>query len=916
MSTIDVVQRYRAALAPCRPDGRAAPNQASLNPAGRNARRPCGATARGVRRIGAVLLASLAFATTGAALAAGERVDCAAAAESVDQKIALCTRVIADDAQSATSRAEAYDSRGTVYFNTNDLDGAISDFNAASKLDPDLTLPYFALAYRRRGVGFAQRKDFERAIADYDEAIRLDPASFEDYYDRGSAFAAKNDLDHAVADFSEAIKLNPGYALAYNSRGLSYQRQGDLDRAISDYGEAIRINPGLAVAYNNRGFVEIRKGDYERAIADAGEAISRNPNLAIAYDTRGYAYFNRTDYERALSDYGEAIKRNPRLPSVYGHRGVLYRARGEYDRSIADLDQAIALDASFVYAYDSRCNTYYSKKSYDNAIADCSQAIRLNPKDDFAYATRGLARAEKRDYDGAVADASEAIRLNPKSVSGYNSRGAAYRLKKDFDAAIADFNAAIALDPKFASAYGNRGSAYQEKGDSEHAIADFSRAIEINPNLFQAYNVRGKALAAKGEGISAVADFNNAIRLNPAFVEAYDNRALAYIGLHRTNDAIADLRKAQSIDPTDKFSRDRLAALGAAPLAPLAPAPLPLAPATGADPDLLAKAMGRLSIDLPIGVAGVDPVRKPLEDLGREPCDQQAITLLAHGLEQIGRKRDSANAQLRFSAACGGHAASLRAAANILLALSDFNGAAAAASDLIKLEPREDGNYFLRALAYDRAGAAKKAIDDYGTAIELFGNKANLGSDGHLAMARNYEKLGQFCDAAAAVEAWVALNPQRNDSSKMQAIIADDTAKGKCEDPNGRGEETFRMSAQKNVVRLPVTLNGVRGTFIMDTGATFVTLNAAFAQKAKVQIDPDSTLKMHTANGIADAKRGRAATIQVRSLQAKDVEVVVQSSGAASYGEGVDGLLGMSFLSRFKVSIDTESVRISSRNAK
>jgi len=42
----------------------------------------------------------------------------------------------------------------------------------------------------------------------------------------------------------------------------------------------------------------------------------------------------------------------------------------------------------------------------------------------------------------------------------------------------------------------------------------------------------------------------------------------------------------------------------------------------------------------------------------------------------------------------------------------------------------------------------------------------------------------------------------------------------------------------------------------------------------------------------------------------------VQTGGQASYGDGVDGLLGMSFLSRFKVSIDTESVKISSRNAK
>jgi clan AA aspartic protease (TIGR02281 family) len=150
----------------------------------------------------------------------------------------------------------------------------------------------------------------------------------------------------------------------------------------------------------------------------------------------------------------------------------------------------------------------------------------------------------------------------------------------------------------------------------------------------------------------------------------------------------------------------------------------------------------------------------------------------------------------------------------------------------------------------------------------------------------------------------------------MQAIIADYTAKGKCEAANSRGEELFRSPPKNNVLKLPVVINGVRGTFIMDTGATFVTMNSAFAEKATVQIDQDSKVKKHTANGAVDGKRGRVATIQLRSLQAKDVVIVVQAGGRSIYGDGVDGLLGLSFLSRFKVSIDTQTVRIATRNAK
>ena len=44
------------------------------------------------------------------------------------------------------------------------------------------------------------------------------------------------------------------------------------------------------------------------------------------------------------------------------------------------------------------------------------------------------------------------------------------------------------------------------------------------------------------------------------------------------------------------------------------------------------------------------------------------------------------------------------------------------------------------------------------------------------------------------------------------------------------------MAAQGGeVVTLPVTINGVPGRFILDTGASFVSLKASFAAKAKVE---------------------------------------------------------------------------------
>jgi aspartyl protease family protein len=144
-------------------------------------------------------------------------------------------------------------------------------------------------------------------------------------------------------------------------------------------------------------------------------------------------------------------------------------------------------------------------------------------------------------------------------------------------------------------------------------------------------------------------------------------------------------------------------------------------------------------------------------------------------------------------------------------------------------------------------------------------------------------------------------------------MIADDTAKGHCQADAG-GEEKFPRVG--STIKLQVTVNGVRGNFVLDTGAAYVSLTMSFAQKAKVEIEPDSLVHLSTANGVGEGKRGRAATIALRSLSAKDVQVIVQADAKGLYGDGIDGLLGMSFLSRFKLTMDPQAVRISGRKGK
>jgi aspartyl protease family protein len=338
---------------------------------------------------------------------------------------------------------------------------------------------------------------------------------------------------------------------------------------------------------------------------------------------------------------------------------------------------------------------------------------------------------------------------------------------------------------------------------------------------------------------------------------------------------------------------------------------LPLAAACAEPAAGTAETLTRFAIELPASVTANAAVRAPLEQLGREKCDQTAILDLAKALEQAGYRREAAVAEVNFSSQCGGYAAALRDAINILLKLSDFTTAEHVAGNLIKLEPYGDNGYFLRALARDGNGSPKSAIDDYITAIELFGNKDRISSVSYYKMARDYEKLGQFCDAMLAIQRWVALDPSRHDTSQSRAMLADYAAKGGCAAATSGGTETFPLARRGGVLTLPVTVNRTGATLVLDTGASFVVLKDSFARKAGIDLDEGRSVHVLTANGVADGKLGRASTIQLRSLKATGVPVVVEPDSAAAFH--ADGLLGLSFLSRFNVTIDAHTIRIAPR---
>jgi aspartyl protease family protein len=71
-----------------------------------------------------------------------------------------------------------------------------------------------------------------------------------------------------------------------------------------------------------------------------------------------------------------------------------------------------------------------------------------------------------------------------------------------------------------------------------------------------------------------------------------------------------------------------------------------------------------------------------------------------------------------------------------------------------------------------------------------------------------------------------------------------------------------------------------------------------------------------TANGQSKAKLSRADKVALGKLEATNVPVAIQTTDDKSFGAGVDGLLGMSFLSRFEVQMAGGVIEVRTRQPK
>lgn len=139
---------------------------------------------------------------------------------------------------------------------------------ADRQIHASITAPEEMLA--SRGYQQQMQGDLDGALSNYTEALRLNPSMASIYNNRGNIYRDKGDYDRAIDDYDQAIKLGFNEADPYASRGWIYQQKGDVVRARDDFEMALGLNPAAAL-----------KTKLNAALGSLGPATSESDPLVI-----------------------------------------------------------------------------------------------------------------------------------------------------------------------------------------------------------------------------------------------------------------------------------------------------------------------------------------------------------------------------------------------------------------------------------------------------------------------------------------------------------------------------------------------------------------------------------------------------------------------------------------------------------
>ena len=253
------------------------------------------------------------------------------------------TAAAANDAGGEPKTAADYALRGEARRARGELANALSDLDAAIRLDPGSADDHLI----RARILLAQKQP-DAALDDLDKALSLDPENLDALLLRASLRHRKKDDTGAAADLAAVQKLAPAGSMQSRYIASLYVAMGEPTNALpllDAWIHAHEDDSTLGSALNERCWARaLANQALDGALHDCRKAIKRDGDRAAYLDSLGMVYLRMGNDAESIKAYQQALAQSPHTAWSHYGLGLAELHSGRTDAGKAELATARSLD--------------------------------------------------------------------------------------------------------------------------------------------------------------------------------------------------------------------------------------------------------------------------------------------------------------------------------------------------------------------------------------------------------------------------------------------------------------------------------------------------------------------------------------------------------------------------------------------
>jgi len=446
----------------------------------------------------------------------------------------LALAIICITAEAQENTTEYWIDRADEYMNNGSIEGAVSAYDEALKIDPDNTTILIQKALELSVLGRVNESSetFERALSLLDENLLKDPNDAKGWQWKAIILEHLNRQNESITAyektleaFNNRIEKNPKDADAWIGKGNVLTNLGKWDEGRDAYNKAIEIDPQNYHAWGRKAEVIGRTvgGDINESLEAYDRTIELIP-AGNAQELSGY-WMSKAEvlaiaggrWVEALEAINHSLELDPKSSSKWHFKATILSELERKDEAIEAFDEGLRLNAEDAENWLWKANLLVEMKRYNESLEAYDKAIELiaeNNSEDLAQSwfSKGWAlnKTDRTDEAKAAFQKSlefcdTAISENTGNIRLLQQKGLALFELGRYDESIEVYDQvirkspSIGLDTTAVSAWIGKGDSLRLQGKNEDALEAYNKAIEVGPNYSNAWHGKGEAQKAMGQ---------------------------------------------------------------------------------------------------------------------------------------------------------------------------------------------------------------------------------------------------------------------------------------------------------------------------------------------------------------------------------------------------------------------------------